>query len=54
MARRSLQWINSPVLMEALMRYQEGRLPRSMRLWVEELLDLKDTGHTTAELLAKH
>ena len=54
MARRSLQWINSPVLMEALMRYHEGRLPRSMRLWVEELLDLKETGHTTAELLAKH
>ena len=54
MVRRSPQWINSTVMFEALIRYQEGRLPRSMRLWVEELLDLKETGHATAELLAKH
>ena len=41
MARRSPQWINSTVLFEALIRYQEGRLPRSMRLWVEQLLELE-------------
>ena len=29
------------VLFEALIRYQEGRLPRSMRLWVEQLLELE-------------
>ena len=41
MARRTLQWVNTPVLMEALLRYEQGRLPRSMRLWVEQLLDIK-------------
>ena len=50
MARRSPQWINSTVLVEALIRYQEGRLPRSMRLWVETMLELN--GDTDpAELL---
>ena len=41
MVRRSPQWINSTVMFEALIRYQEGRLPRSMRLWVEQLLELE-------------
>ena len=54
MARRTLQWINSPVLMEALMRYQEGRLPRSMRLWVEELLELTPSGAEENQLLPTH
>ena len=54
MARRSLQWINSPVLMEALMRYQEGRLPRSMRLWVEELLELNPRATQESQLLSTH
>jgi len=54
MARRSLQWINSPVLMEALMRYQEGRLPRSMRLWVEELLELNPRATQESQLLPTH
>ncbi len=35
-----MQWVNSPVLMEAIIRYQQGRLPRPMKLWVEELLDI--------------
>ncbi|WP_115120649.1 hypothetical protein [Synechococcus sp. UW105] len=51
MARRSPQWINSSVLMEALMRYQEGRLPLSMKRWVEELLDLNTDEASTAALL---
>jgi hypothetical protein len=38
---RSLQWVNSPVLLEALERYEQRRLPRSMQLWVEALLELK-------------
>jgi len=54
MARRSLQWINSPVLMEALMRYQEGRLPRSMRLWVEQLLELNPGATQESQLLPTH
>ena len=40
MARRSMQWVNTPVLMEALDRYEQGRLPRSMRLWVEAVLEI--------------
>ena len=38
---RSLQWVNTPVLQEALERYEQRRLPRSMQLWVEEVLELK-------------
>ena len=26
--------------MEALLRYEQGRLPRTMKLWVEKLLEL--------------
>jgi hypothetical protein len=26
--------------MEALLRYEQNRLPRSMRLWVEQLLEI--------------
>lgn len=50
MARRTPQWINSTVLFEALIRYQEGRLPRSMRLWVETLLELNDETDAAALL----
>jgi hypothetical protein len=38
---RSLQWVNSPVLLEALERYEQQRLPRSMQLWLEAVLELK-------------
>ncbi len=47
MARRSIEWINTPVIVEALMRYEQGILPRSMRLWVEELLDI----HSPSEIV---
>jgi hypothetical protein len=40
MASRSPQWVNTPVLLEALSRYEQGRLPRSMQLWLQELLEL--------------
>ena len=43
-----MQWVNTPVLMEALDRYEQGRLPRSMRLWVEAVLELE--GPLTAPL----
>jgi hypothetical protein len=39
--RRSPHWVNSAVLLEALERYEQGRLPRSMQLWVEAMLELK-------------
>jgi hypothetical protein len=38
---RSLQWVNTPVLLEALERYEQKRLPRSMQLWLEAVLELK-------------
>ncbi|WP_320667150.1 hypothetical protein [Prochlorococcus sp. MIT 1307] len=49
MSQRKLHWVNSPVLFEAIIRYEQGRLPRSMKLWVEQLLDLKS--HEQQKLL---
>tara|TARA_Y100001968_G_C19236892_1_gene657372 strand:+ start:701 stop:877 length:177 start_codon:yes stop_codon:yes gene_type:complete len=46
MSLRNLQWINTPVVMEAILRYQQKRLPPSLKLWVEELLELKDSRQT--------
>ncbi len=40
MGKRSIQWINTPVLTEAIMRYEEGRLSRPLKLWIEQLLEL--------------
>ncbi|MEB3157916.1 MAG: hypothetical protein VKK03_00480 [Synechococcus sp.] len=54
MVRHSPQWINSTVLLEALLRYEEGRLPRSMRLWVENLLDLDGEAEPGALLPQPH
>ncbi len=42
MSTRSIAWINTPVIMEALIRYKENRLPRSMKLWLEKLLDINE------------
>ena len=42
MSRRVINWVNTPVLMEAILRYEQGRLPKSMRLWIEQLLDLNN------------
>ena len=41
MTRRPIDWINTPVIIEALHRYEQGILSRSMSLWVEELLDIE-------------
>jgi hypothetical protein len=39
-------WINSPVLLEALQRHQDGRLSGRLSLWLRELLELPaDAGH---------
>ena len=40
MRARSPQWVNATVLVEALQRYEQNLLPRSMRLWVESMLDI--------------
>ena len=37
---RSPQWVNTPVLVQAIERYEQDLLPRSMRLWVRSVLDL--------------
>ena len=37
---RSLQWVNTPVLLEALERYEQRRLPRSLQLWLEAVLEI--------------
>jgi len=41
MAPRSPQWVNTPVLLEALDRYEQGRLPHSMRRWLEAVLEIE-------------
>ena len=40
MGRRSLTWVNTPVLQQAIERYEQGRLPRSMQLWLQTLLEI--------------
>ncbi|MCP9790426.1 hypothetical protein KBZ20_00985 [Vulcanococcus limneticus Candia 3F8] len=40
MAPRSPQWVNTPVLLEALERYEQGRLSYPMALWLLQLLEL--------------
>ncbi|MBD2423444.1 hypothetical protein [Cyanobium sp. FACHB-13342] len=40
MGRRSPSWVNTPVLLQAIERYEQGRLPRSMQLWIQTLLDI--------------
>ncbi|MCS5697534.1 hypothetical protein NZK32_00535 [Cyanobium sp. FGCU-52] len=36
----SPSWVNTPVLIEAMQRYEQQRLPRSLRLWLQALLEL--------------
>ncbi len=40
MRRKTIQWINTPVLSEAIFRYQKGLLPNSMKLWLEQVLEI--------------
>ncbi|OUT74426.1 MAG: hypothetical protein CBB79_02175 [Synechococcus sp. TMED19] len=45
-------WVNSSVLMEALQRYEQGRLPQHLRHWVRGVLELSDDeGCTSSKLL---
>jgi len=44
-------WINSPVLLEALQRHQEGRLSGHLSLWLQDLLELPPGGgHVSSDL----
>ena len=40
MQRKTIQWVNSPVLIEAIFRYEKGLLPNSMKLWLEKVLEI--------------
>ena len=40
MKRKSIQWINTPVLSEAIFRYEKGLLSNSMKLWLEQVLEI--------------
>ena len=46
MAQRPLHWVNTPVLLQAIERYEQGRLPRSLQLWIEALLEIEAAGPT--------
>jgi hypothetical protein len=50
MARRPLEWVNTPVLVEALNRYERGVLPPSLRLWVMALLELDGQAGRSGDL----
>lgn len=41
MATRPLSWVNTPVLLQAIDRYERGQLPRSLQLWLQQLLEIE-------------
>ena len=40
MRQKTIQWINTPVISEAIFRYEKGLLPNSMKLWLEQVLEI--------------
>ena len=40
MRTKTIQWINTPVITEAIFRYEKGLLPNSMKLWLEQVLEI--------------
>lgn len=40
MVGRAPTWLNTPVLLEAIDRYDQGLLSRSIQLWLETLLEI--------------
>ncbi|MEB3173546.1 MAG: hypothetical protein VKL97_06730 [Cyanobacteriota bacterium] len=42
MGSRSLSWVNTAVLQRAIERYEQGLMPRSMQLWLQQLLELEE------------
>ena len=41
MRRKTIQWINTPVITEAIFRYKKGLLPNPMKLWLEQVLEIE-------------
>ena len=39
-SQRPLPWVNTPVLLEAIERYEQGRLARPLKLWLQGLLEI--------------
>jgi len=39
-SQRSPHWVNSQVLLEAIERYEQGRLARPLKLWLQGLLEI--------------
>ncbi|MEI8251516.1 MAG: hypothetical protein WCF98_10135 [Synechococcus sp. ELA057] len=39
MPSHPIQWVNTPVLVEAMERHRLGILPRSLELWLHQLLE---------------
>jgi hypothetical protein len=39
---RRISWVNTPVLAEAIERYEQGRLSGAMKLWLQSLLECQD------------
>jgi hypothetical protein len=39
-SQRSPHWVNSLVLLEAIERYEQGRLARPLQLWLQALLEI--------------
>ena len=37
-----ISWIHTSVLIEAIERYAQGRLPRSLTLWLQTVLELEE------------
>jgi hypothetical protein len=48
----STSWVNTPVLIEAIERYEQHMLPRSLRLWLQTLLEID--APASAPLLPPH
>jgi len=34
-------WINTPVLLEAIERFEQGRLPSPLALWLQTVLEIE-------------
>jgi hypothetical protein len=37
---RSPEWVNTPVLLEAIQRYEQGLLARPLQLWLQTVLEI--------------
>ncbi len=51
MRRKTIQWINTPVITEAIFRYEKGLLSNSMKLWLEEVLEINSSKDQANKIL---